>query len=186
MKLNVLFLLQMTSVPGHRLMILGRWLLDKLVEPSSQLPASRPVVNFSCSLHRIAPVRDVISTSESSLPYVVFRVKALLPYFSGCITFAQTGGCDLAMLGRSEKRVCVDWEGKTNSFPCIRSFLNHLFSPLLCTLSLLSSVLHPTSQPFFLSPPGRSEPFPCIAWPRIFCRGDAFLALCCPSLLTKT
>ena len=56
------------------------WLLHPL-----QLPVKRPVVAFSCSLHRIAPVRDVIWTSSESSP--VFRVKAL-PYFSGCLTFA--------------------------------------------------------------------------------------------------
>ena len=60
------------------------WLGDKLVK----LPARRPVVQFPPgSLHRIAPVRDVIWTSSESSP--VFRVKAL-PYFSGCLTFAQT------------------------------------------------------------------------------------------------
>ena len=153
------------------------WLGDKLVK----LPARRPVVQFPPgSLHRIAPVRDVISTSESSpVPRISSESSPvfLRPHQTWEATLS--GSPDL-------RRGCVLTEGAKQTASHASAHSSISSSLLFFVLSLLSSVLRPTSQPFFLSPLGRSEPFPCIAWPRLFCRGDAFLALHCLSLLTKT
>ena len=145
------------------------WLLHPL-----QFPVKRPVVAFSCSLHRIAHVRDVISIRESSLVVRISSESSLRSSQSlGCITFAQTE-TDATLPGWTDlRRGSVLTLGAKQTASHASARLNQLH-PLLCTL--LSSVLliQTSSKPFLPPPPGRSQPFPCIAGPRVISNGCIF------------